>query len=295
MDQKVLNKIIISQKNEITEYHIYKKLAATIKDESNRKVVEKIADDELRHYKMWKTFTKKDVAPNKFKIWKYYLLSRIFGLTFGLKLMERGEENAQESYQNLGLEAEEVDEIIREEKVHENKLLKMLNEEFLQYTSSMVLGLNDALVELTGALAGFTLALKNSKLIALVGLVTGIAASLSMASSEYLSTKADSRENNGGSNGKNPIKASIYTGIAYLVTVILLILPYFFIKNYYYSLAVTLATALLIILVFNYYISIAKDLPFLKQFLEMALLSLGIAGLSFFIGHILRSVIGVDI
>ncbi len=291
MDQTVLNKIITSQKNEITEYHIYKKLASKIKDEGNRKVVEKIAEDELRHYKMWKTFTKKDVPPSKFKIWKYYLISRIFGLTFGLKLMERGEENAQESYHNLGLESDEVEEIIREEKIHENKLLKLLNEDFLQYTSSMVLGLNDALVELTGALAGFTLALKNSKLIALVGLVTGIAASLSMASSEYLSTKAGADKE----EGKNAVRASVYTGIAYLVTVVLLILPYFFIDNYYVSLAVTLATAILIILVFNFYISVAKELPFLKQFLEMAFLSLGIAALSFFIGHALRAVIGVDI
>jgi VIT1/CCC1 family predicted Fe2+/Mn2+ transporter len=124
--------------------------------------------------------------------------------------MERGEENAQESYENLGLESEEVDEIIREEKVHENKLLKMLNEEFLQYTSSMVLGLNDALVELTGALAGFTLALKNSKLIALVGLVTGIAASLSMASSEYLSTKAETSE-------KNPVKEIMGSGMLFSI------------------------------------------------------------------------------
>lgn len=288
MDKKVLKKIIISQKNEITEYHIYKKLAATLKDRENREVLEKIADDEMRHYKMWKTFTKKDVTPYKFKIRKYYFLSRIFGLSFGLKLMERGEVNAQESYDNLGLEAEEVDEIIREEKVHENKLLKMLNEEFLQYTSSMILGLNDALVELTGALAGFTLALKNSKLISLVGLVTGIAASLSMASSEYLSTKEEAGK-------KNPVKASIYTGIAYLVTVVILIMPYFFISNYYISLLVTLLAAIMIILIFNYYISVAKDLPFLKQFLEMAGLSLGIATLSFFIGYLLRSFIGVDI
>ena len=35
----------------------------------------------------------------------------------------------------------------------------MINDERLQYISSMVLGINDALVELTGAPAGFTFAL----------------------------------------------------------------------------------------------------------------------------------------
>ena len=48
---------------------------------------------------------------------------------------------------------------------------------------SVVLGLNDELVEFTGALAGFTLALSDHRLIALTGSITGIAAALSMASS----------------------------------------------------------------------------------------------------------------
>ena len=55
----------------------------------------------------------------------------------------------------------------------------------------MVLGLNDALVEFTGALAGYTFALQNTLLVAMTGLITGVAASLSMATSEYLSTKSE--------------------------------------------------------------------------------------------------------
>ena len=40
----------------------------------------------------------------------------------------------------------------------------------------MVLDLNDAQVELTGAPAGLTLALENTKLIALTSLITGVVA-----------------------------------------------------------------------------------------------------------------------
>jgi VIT1/CCC1 family predicted Fe2+/Mn2+ transporter len=95
----------------------------------------------------------------------------------------------------------------------------LLDEELLRYAGSIVLGLNDALVELTGALAGFTLALQNTRLIALTGLITGVAAALSMAASEYLSTRSE-----GG--GRSPLRASLYTGTAYIITVFLLILPY---------------------------------------------------------------------
>jgi VIT1/CCC1 family predicted Fe2+/Mn2+ transporter len=163
----------------------------------------------------------------------------------------------------------------------------MLDEELLQYVGSIVLGLNDALVELTGALAGFTLALGNPRLISLTGLVTGIAASFSMAASNYLSNRAENNPNAG--------KSALYTGIAYLITVVLLILPFILLGNPFFALAITLSTAVLIIFFFNYYLSVAKDLDFIHRFLEMALISLGVAALSFGIGYLLKNVMGVDV
>jgi VIT1/CCC1 family predicted Fe2+/Mn2+ transporter len=286
LTQDIKQRLLSSQKNEITEYYIYKKLAAKA-DDKNRDILQKIAEDELNHYNIWKKLTGKEVRPSKFMVFKYYLISRVFGLTFGLKLMERGEEDAQVNYREMGLKSADVDKIINEENEHEEKLLKMLDENYLKYTGSIVLGLNDALVELTGALAGFTLALKNARLIALVGLVTGIAAALSMASSEYLSTKAEGDE-------KSPVKASVFTGIAYIITVFLLIFPYLVFANYFVCLGVTLAVAVFIIFIFNYYISVTKDLSFRRHFLEMIILSFGVAALSFFIGYVLRYFLGVE-
>jgi VIT1/CCC1 family predicted Fe2+/Mn2+ transporter len=286
ISENIRQKILLSQKNEITEYYIYKKLAKKA-DAENSKVLLKIAEEEHNHYNIWKRFTGEDVKPNKFKIFRFYFISRIFGLTFGLKLMERGEENAQQNYGELALKTTEIEKIIKEEGDHEDELLQMLDENFLKYTGSIVLGLNDALVELTGALAGFTLALKNSRLIALVGLVTGIAAALSMASSEYLSTKAEETE-------KSPVKASVFTGLAYIITVFLLIFPYLIFENYFVCLGITLLVAVFIIYIFNYYISVTKDLSFRRHFFEMILLSFGVATLSFFIGYLLRSVLGVE-
>jgi len=152
----------------------------------------------------------------------------------------------------------------------------------------VVLGLNDALVELTGSLAGLTLALQNTRLIALTGCITGIAAALSMAASEYLSTKTEAAT-------QQPLKAAFYTGTTYVMTVILLIVPYLVLSNYYVSLACTLSTAVVIIALFNFYISVAIDQPFKKRFAEMAALSLGIAGLSFLLGLALRVVLGVEV
>ncbi|MBC7263664.1 MAG: VIT1/CCC1 transporter family protein [Chloroflexi bacterium] len=281
-------RLLIYQKNEITEHHIYKKLAGRVQLSENRRILEDIADDELRHYRQWRNYTQQDVTPSQWKIWQYYWISRVFGFTFAVKLMERGEEDAQEHYEQLEEVIPEAHEIFLDENHHEAALLQLLDEERLRYTGSIVLGLNDALVELTGALAGLTLALQDTRLIALTGSITGIAAALSMAASEYLSTKAEKTV-------KNPVRASIYTGVTYLATVLLLILPYLLLTNYYLCLSCTLVGAILIIALFNYYVSVAKDEPFTRRFFEMAGVSLGVAAFSFLLGFLMRTFLGVDI
>jgi len=288
LTEDIRNKILGFQRTEITEHHIYSRLAKKINSSENAQIMGHIAEDELRHYNEWKRHSGQDVQPDWLKVWWYYLISRIFGYTFGIKLMERGEEEAQNKYASVASVIPDAARLQHEENAHEEQLIAMLSEERLQYAGSVVLGLNDALVELTGALAGLTLALQNVKLIALSGLITGIAASLSMAASEYLSTRSEETT-------KHPVRAAIYTGIAYIITVTLLVLPYLLFENYYLDLAITLTTAVIIIAVFNYYISIAKDESFRERFLEMAGLSLSVALFSFIIGYFIRQWLGIDI
>ncbi|HZM24873.1 MAG TPA: VIT1/CCC1 transporter family protein, partial [Anaerolineales bacterium] len=106
--------------------------------------------------------------------------------------------------------------------------------------------------------------------------------------SEYLSTRSEVTD-------KNPIRAAIYTGIAYIGTVILLVLPYLLFENYYLDLTIALTMAVIIIAVFNYYISVAKDESFRERFLEMAGLSLGVALVSFIIGYFIRIWLGIEV
>jgi VIT1/CCC1 family predicted Fe2+/Mn2+ transporter len=283
--QKILK---TAQKTEITEYIIYRKLAGYVKDESNRNVLRQISADELKHYRLWRGHTGRTMRPKWIMVWTFYLLSRVFGLSFGIKLMERGEKKAQAAYDALAETVPEAPDIAAEEDEHEQQLVGMINEERLEYVGSMIRGLNDALVELTGALAGFTFALQASRLVAMVGLITGIAASLSMATTEYLAIKSEESR-------KKPLTSALYTGTAYVFTVLFLVLPYLLIPNVFVALAVMIIDALLVIVIFNFYISVAKEQSFLKRFSEMAVLSLGIAAISFGIGFLMRELLGVDV
>lgn len=288
LNEELKKELLKAQRTEITEHHVYKNIAKKLPDEENRRIVEQIGEDEKRHYTVWEGYTGEVVKPNWFQVWLYTTISRLFGFTFGFKLMERGEERAQINYAGIADEIPEARAVIQDEDEHEDKLLEMLDEEALIYAGSIVLGMNDALVELTGALAGLTLAFRDVKIIALSGLVTGIAASLSMAASEYLSTGSEDTD-------KHPVRAAIYTGIAYIVTVALLILPYLLLNNEIIALVVSLAISVLIIAVFNFYTSVAQGGGFWKRFFEMAGLSLGVAAFSFVIGYFIRGWLGVDI
>ena len=229
------------------------------------------------------------MKPQKRKILKYKLVARIFGFTFAVKLMEKGEEIAQKEYELLLDEVEESSLIRKQEEEHESSLLEMLDEELLQYVGSMVLGMNDALVELTGSLAGFTFAMQNTRLVALSGLILGISATFSMAASEFLSARSEGRS--------DALKSCLYTGIAYLVTVALLIIPYLVFGNSmcFAALVCMLFTVILIIAGFTYYVSVAKDEKFRPRFLEMSLISIGVAVISFGVGILAKKFLGIEL
>jgi VIT1/CCC1 family predicted Fe2+/Mn2+ transporter len=286
-DSKLKNELIAFQKNELTEHLVYKRLS-DIENSRNKKVLSQIAKDELRHYEIWKGYTHIDVKPNIIKVLFYVAIAKLFSLTFVIKMMEKGEGRAQYHYRQVAKELEQAAQIMEEEERHEKELISLIDEDKLNYISSMILGLNDALVELTGTLAGLSFAFQNTRLIGIAGLITGIAAALSMMSSEYLAKKSDKGD-------KNPLKASMYTGIAYIVAVVLLVMPFFIFHLYYTAIFLTLSVAILVILFFTYFISVIQEVRFISRFLEMSIISLGVAGLSFLIGYALRVFLHADI
>lgn len=277
------------QKDEITSSIIYTRFAKRMKDFKNRKILLQIANDEKKHAQIWKNYTGQEVRPNRFKIIWYLFLTYVLGYTFIVKLLENEEYSGARGLGIVKQEIPEVVHIIEQEEKHERLLMNMLNEERLNYVGAMVLGLNDALVELTGTIAGLTFVLVHTKLIALAGIVTGIAATLSMAASNYLAERAN----------KNPhaLKACIYTGIAYIITVVLLVLPYLFFpdKMYLAALCTMILIVIGIIFFFNYYIAIVRSEAFWPRFLEMATISLSVALISFLIGLLAKLCFNLDV
>lgn len=293
MSEKQISKELMKlvQKAQIDEEQgtiLYAFMAKREKNEENKKFLEQMSKDEAKHAEVWKNITKKNLKASRMSILWFKILTVVMGFTFVVKIMQKKESLAQAGYEKMKKELPEAAKILDDERRHEKELYNMLDEERLHYIGAMVLGLNDALVELTGAIAGVTFALANTRLVALTGIITGVSATFSMAASNYLAERAD--------NNPKALKSSIYTGVAYLVTVALLVLPYLLFPTNMYvaAFAVMIATVILIIMFFNYYISVAKEEPFLKNFVTMAVISLSVAVISYIIGVLAKELLGID-
>lgn len=287
MREETLKIIAEMQANEIAEHVVYGDLARRVKG-PNSQILARISEQELLHAKIWSRHTGNIPSCPFFKRFFYNILALIFGVTFVINLMEMGENKAQSVYEGIAGEAGEALEIYADEQEHEKALIAMIDEERLKYISSMALGLNDALVELTGVLAGFTFALGDNRLIAMAGLITGSAATLSMAASEYVSKQHDESE-------KYPLKAAVYTGIAYLAAVTVLVTPFLLLEGPRTALFFCLCGVVLVIFIFSFFVSVVRRQQFRPAFAQMLAICLGVTVVSFFIGWAARVGLGIDV
>ena len=293
MDEERRARLLKLQRMEATEAEVYRRLARMQKDEVNRSILEGISLEEERHEAVIAGMTGEKVLPDMRKVRRQIMLARLFGFTFSVKMMESTEQDAAAEYRELGL-----DDIADEEEAHEENMIGMLDEERLRYSGSVVLGMSDALVELTGALAGLTFALQSLNLVALAGLVTGISAAFSMGASEYLSSRTEKKS-------ESAVKAAFFTWISYLITVLMLVSPYLLFSSgspdfqglepHIQALVCTFIIGLLIVAVFNFYVSVVEGVSFRSRFIEMAAI-LGVVSLiSYGIGIALRGMLGVEV
>ncbi|MBI2830994.1 MAG: rubrerythrin family protein [Chloroflexi bacterium] len=285
-----------AQRNEITEYHVYRRLSSATKHPENKKILKQIADDELKHYAFWKKRTHRSESPYTFKIQLYYLIAKFFGITFAMKLMERGENRAQLVYKQMCEIESGLDEILNEEKKHEKLLVDIIDEDHLNYVGSVLKGINVAIVELVAMLAGLTLVFHDTHLIASAGLVAGIAMAMSLMGTDYLGNKTDTlfRNRMPDSGGKYQ-KGPIYSGITSIVMAFFLAIPFLVLNDRFISLGFSVTVALMAIFLFNFYVSVTRDVSFLNKVREMAVISLGTAGLAFVAGHLVRAFLaGID-
>ncbi|MBS3903412.1 MAG: VIT1/CCC1 transporter family protein [Anaplasmataceae bacterium] len=279
--------------NQYRDFLIYKELEKFETVPEFKKVLQELIKQEWEDFEFWKNLsTKKDFRVSHLSLWRYRLMRRFLGLTFTARFLERHEKEMIDHYTDYARTAspelqKKIKEIIEHEHYHENQLISQIKEDKVEFMGSIILGLNDGLIELTGALVGFSFALQNPVAVALTGTITGFAASLSMSASAYLQAQYEP--------GKDPYKSAFYTGIAYLLVVVLLITPFILLGSIYKALFSVAIIIVAIISSVSFYSSIIFKRPLGKQLRQMLLLSVGVAIITFALGSVLKQFTGIEL
>lgn len=285
--------------DELFAFRIYTTLAERLPDPYSKRLLSELAAQERAHVEFWLGvggIPEHRLRPSRLKHWLLVTASRVLGPAFTIRWLERGEDKAIADYRGLLDDGslspqlqEQVQKMLREEEEHEQLLERGVVDDRRLYLGAAVLGLNDALVELTGGLTGLVSSIPDPKLIGFAALVVGVAAAMSMAASNFLSV--DITED----TGLRPWKAAAYTGIAYIIVVVGLVLPFFLLAGRRAALGVTWAAAVLIIAAFSYYSSVMQGASFRRRFGVMLLLGAGVAMVSFVIGRVLGATLGISV
>ncbi len=283
MKEETLAKILLYQRNEITEHLLYLALSKRFSGK-NGSILKKISEDELRHYHFFSKITGREVKPEYLKIYFYRIVSRIFGITFTLKMMSNGEEQAGHNYEEIEESVPGIKKIITEEVRHEESLMSQVKEGIITHMGSMVLAINNSIQEVTGIAVGLTFALGNSLLVGKTALISGLAATLAMMASEYLSRKAEA-----GKEGE-PLTAAGYTGIVYTFVVTAIVSPYFIFESPYAALAVALGAVAVIIAAFTFFMSVVKNKSYRRALVEVAAITAGVVALSLGLGMLVKTI-----
>lgn len=163
----------------------------------------------------------------------------------------------------------------------------MSQSEIHKYTGALVLGMHDALVEISGIIAGLAFAFSDRKVIIMTAAIAAVAASLSMAAANFQAQRTE--------HNPNAFRAALYTGIMYVVTSVILILPFAAIPNRFWALGIMAIMVVLIIFGFNCSIGILTRRPFMDRFFEMLAICVGVSIASFAIGIGAKYFLGVSI
>lgn len=269
---------------------IYKIFAEKEKNPENKKILEQLSKQEYNHFEFWRKFLPEDYSfkgAGNIKIFLFSLMRVIFGLTFTIKFLELHEEKVIKEYEKVLQELEGEDKnkleiILHEEKQHEKFFVNQLEENRVKYLGFIVLGLADAIVEITGVHAGFLGVTGRTIVAGVAGIIVGVSAAISMASAAFLQAKQDKT--------RSPLFSAGLTGFSYILAVLILAVPYFVTGNMMLAFAASVGLGILLIFFFSFYGSVVFERKFLKEFLVSAGLMLGTAFATYLIGEYLGSV-----
>ena len=302
--EQVANAVI---NHEYQDYLIYRRLADShrkrgVRHGSSRReglgkradVFEELGEIKYSHYKFWAKYAslKPSEKVGKLRLYVMILIEAILGATFAIKLMERHEKLDGEKCKSLRQivpdeDRAEFEQLLIDEEKNATRLAEQIHSSALKYMSFVILGLADAIVEISGIHAGSLGIYNSTKLTGLAGIVAGAAASISMASAAYAQAKQSF-------DGSAKVSALV-TGGSYFVNAVLLAAPYFLTSDPMLALSASLSLAVVVLAFTSYYNSIISGSNFVRDFVELTSVTVGATVALLILGQAVRIHFGITV
>lgn len=277
----------VRMSDEWSDHTLYERLSKTVTEDSPySEALKELSATELRHYEFWRKYVPEEQPRlGRLKLLWIMFLRRFLGLTFATRYLDRHESNVVKEYEGLSRLIPESDraayqEMVEDERDHEKAFALKVESSTVRYISFVVLGLADALVEISGIHAGSLGFYDRTEIAGLAGVIAGGAASLAMASAAFAQAKQ-------GFKGSARLSAT-YTGISYFVTAIFLATPYFLTSDMALALGSSLTVAVVILAVTTWYSIVIQQKPFLRDFVEILAILFAATIILYLFGSLVR-------
>lgn len=278
--------------SEYKDHLVYLKLSARETDPGRKKILEQLSQQEEKHFLFWKEILDGyNPKPHRFLQIFILILRYVFGITFTVKYMERHEKRMIAIYRSIrpqfdGEAGTQLEEMIADEEKHEDYFIGQIDEGVVKYLGFIVLGLADAIIEITGVHAGFLGVTSSTTMAGVAGLIVGFAAAISMATAAYLQAKQDTE--------RNSFTSAMITGFSYILAVVSLAFPYFLFDSMLVAFIASLIMAMLLTAYFTFFTAVIFERNFGKEFLESTLLTLGTALATYLFGNFLARIFDIQ-
>jgi VIT1/CCC1 family predicted Fe2+/Mn2+ transporter len=302
--------------SEMRDYEIYNALASRERNPKLKELLGRIARMEEKHTMLWKKMLDEDAVniPSRqgtiiaIETAGYTAARRILGVAFVSKLLGRNEVSSLERFsgavKRVGLTRKArgyLNTIINDEERNEEYLKRSLREHDsgLDYIGSIVLGLNDGLVEVLAAVTGIAVLARAGFIVVVAGMIIGLSGTLSMAGGVYLSAKSHGLVQEGGGSeeftGTNPRKDALYTGIYYFFGAMVSIVPFIFGFEGFAGILLAIILVSAVLTFASVVVAVVSNTSIKKRVFEMLAVSLGAAFAAILLGVVMKIKFGITI
>ena len=304
--------------DELFDLSLYQKLRCIRGDPALQKTLSDLIPIEVCHFEFWQDFFKIKVEAlnplRKLKLRLLVILCRIFGPPAVDLVLEAIEVYGIRKYLNVWQRYKDeplgsaVRGILQDEFQHEDEVVTRLKERIINpdRVRNIFLGINDGMVEILGAVSGFFASFGHNSLVLVAGLTTAVAGALSMAAGSFVATSSEyevrrtqdeknrflGESEEMPSHPERPGIAGAIVGISYFFGAAFPLVPVLFgAKN---ALPSILTGGSMILLV-SVMVAFLSGMEMKKRALTNLVLIAAAVGITYVIGLLVRTLVGIQI